>query len=142
MPVVINHLTAPEVILLEFLRRLFEQPTLVDELDNKFIFAGRNATSNTSFHVSLAWVYNNQTENILPAVVVEDGSWQFMGLSMDDLKSYNIPGATEEFIDLLRGGCTIHCFSREREEAKLLAAIVSRAIMAFRRELRESGLIK
>lgn len=144
----LHSLSFPELIWLSFLIEFFEQPyLLLDEtgtgMPNRFFYNAAENDSNRQFDIRLAFDFNDSRQNALPAIVVEETGVAQVGVAVNQLKEWKVARTTEkERADLLRTTYIFHCLSKDRGESRLLASILSSAIIYFKDQLYQSGLNK
>jgi len=144
----IHTLSFPEHLWLDFFREFFSQNTLIVDEDglpliNNFYFDVVEGPENRRFDVLLEADMKGHNPNILPSLVIEDLGATSLGISTNRLATWAVsPQTSKTRSDLIRTTYVLHCTSRQRGESRLLAAIVSNAIIVFYDQLLEAGLHK
>lgn len=144
----VHTLTIPEHLWIDFYRTFFSQASLVvDEdgqsIENRFLYELRPGKENRVFDVIFEHDMEGANPNILPSVVIEDLGVATLGISLDKLADWSVvPETSKTRSDLLRSTYVFHCCSKDRGESRLLASIVSNAIIVFYDQLKREGLHK
>jgi hypothetical protein len=148
-PQIFEHsLSFPEIIWLSFLQEFFQQDSLVIDssqrpIPNRFFYSPVASDSNRSFDIRLAFDFSDSRQNALPALIVEETGISQVGVAVNQLKDFAFaPNTHKERADLLRTTYIFHCLSTDRGESRLLASILSSAIIVFKDQLYEAGLNK
>jgi hypothetical protein len=144
----LHSLSYPELIWLDFLTEFFQQPTLMIDgtgkgLPNRFFYNPAENDSNRQFDIRLAFDFSDSRQNALPALVVEETGVAQVGVAVNQLKDWRVAKTTQkDRADLLRTTYIFHCLSKDRGESRLLASILSSAIIYFKDEIYNAGLNK
>jgi hypothetical protein len=144
----VHTLSFPEHIWADFLRTFFGQSTLMvdedgDDIPNRFYFDEDEEPGRRGFDILFEHDLESANPNVLPCVVIEDLGVSALGISLNKLKTWTVFRTTSKTrADLLRSTYVFHCCSRNRGESRMLASIVSNALIVFNDQLLRAGLHK
>ena len=144
----VHTLSFPEHLWLDFFRSFFEQSTLIIDddglpLTNNFKLDLGQPPENRRFDVLLEEDMKANNPNILPSLVLEDLGTQSLNIALNRLADWSVaPETSKTRSDLIRSTYVMHCAAKDRGESRLLASIVSNAVIVFYDQLLESGFHK
>jgi hypothetical protein len=133
-----NFVNRPKTILLAFLKAFFSQKRLFKDIDNEFIYT--DGVSDSSLTVRVSYSTFDENINSFPCIVLQEGGFQEEMRGLDNRNSSSIFDMEDYHISSFSHPITIHCLTANKGSSELLQALVSRAIISFRKSIYEMGI--
>lgn len=127
-----------EHILIGFFRGFFGQSELFRGVTNEFVWT--NNQDENSLVIETSGVYDQDTPNSLPSIVLQDTGSQELEETIDRRGTSESMMNTEYHVTNFRQSYTCHCMARRKGAARLLQDAVLRSVGMFRKALYQMGI--